>query len=147
MIGCETARRDALCSAIALAHLYGGLMCLEEGVKTLLELRGERVASGENTLEAGQVELFKSVYSEKRFKQRGYARDEIGLIPGQKLCICLWGKLRNENTLTAVYEHGVYAHAETEAVEHGHYRKHLVARGKHRICRNYLGAQSIKVEV
>ena len=47
----------------------------------------------------------------------------------------------------AVCQHGVNAYAEAEAVEHGHYGQHLVAGAEEAVGGDYLGRQSVKVEV
>ena len=56
---------NGLGSTVALAHLNGGLVVIEELVEFLFQLNGQTVATGENALEKTEVGIFQFFYNSK----------------------------------------------------------------------------------
>ena len=147
MVRREAARGDALRGAIALADFDGGLMILQEFVKTFLELHGKRIAAGEHALQAGKVKILQPRDAQQRLIERRHARDEVGLVLSEQLRVGLRREARDQDAAAAVDEHGMDAHAKAEAMEHGHDGKHLVARLEHGVRGDDLRAEGVEIAV
>ena len=143
----QAACGDALGGAIALAHLDGGLVILQEGVDALLQLDRQGIAAGEHALETTQIQIVQAVQTQQRLVQRGHAGNEVRLVLAQQLRVGLGREARHQHAAAAVDQHGVDAHAQAEAVEHGHDGQHLVADGVDRVGGDDLRAQGVEVEV
>ena len=122
-------------------------MLLEEPVYALFQLHAQAVPAGEHALQAGKVKIVYIVQPEQRLVKRGYAGNKVWLVLFEQLRICLWRKARHQYAAAAVDQHGMYAHAQAEAVEHGHDGKHLIARLEHWVSGNYLHAERVEIEV
>ena len=139
---------DALGQAVALPHLHGGVVRLEEIVDLFLQLDGHAVAAGEHALEAAEIRVFELFSPQQRLKQRRDAGDDIGLLLDEKLCVGVDIELRDEDAACAADEGGVDADAEAEAMEHGHDGEHLHAvDGREARGGNGLEAQGVEVHV
>ena len=79
--------------------------------------------------------------------QRGNAGNEVALILGNLLCIGFGGKSGDKDAAAALRKHGVHADTQTEAVEQRHSGEHLVAYAEHRVCRDDLLTECVKVLV
>ena len=143
----QAAGGDAFGGAVALAHLDGGLVILQEGVDALLQLHRQGIAAGEHALQAGEVQIVQAVQTQERLVQRGYACNEVRLVLAQQLRIGLGREARHQHAAAAVDQHGVDAHAQAEAVEHGHDGEHLVAHREDGVGGDDLRAQGVEVEV
>ena len=143
----QAAGRDGLGGAVALAHLHGRAVGVEEFIQLLLQLDRQAVAAGEHALERAEVRALHARQAQQRLVERGHARDEVAVILGDELRVALGGKARHEDAAPALREHGVDAHAEAEAVEQRHGGEHLVAGVEHRVRRDDLLAECIEVLV
>ena len=132
---------------VALAYLYCTAMVVQKLVQFLFQLHRQRIAARENAFKAAEVRALHARQAQKRLVKRGNARNKVALVLDNQLCVALCRKTRNKNTAPALREHGMYANAQTEAVEQRHCRKHLVAGTKHRIRRHDLLSESVKVLV
>ena len=143
----QAAGGDGLGGAVALPHLDGGVVVVEELVELLFQLHGEAVAAGEHALQAAEIGLLHAVQPEQRLIQRGHAGDEVAFVLGDLLGVALGGESGDQDAAAALAEHGVDAHAQTEAVEQRHGSQHLVAGAEDGVRRHHLLAQSVEVLV
>ena len=143
----QAAGGDRLGRTVALSDLDNGLVIVEELVKLLLELNGEAVAAGEDSLEAAKVGLLHTGKAKKSLIKRGNAGDKVAAVLGDKLGVACGGKSRNENAAAAVCEHRMDADAEAEAVEKGHGGEHLIARAEHLVDADDLSGEGVEIKV
>ena len=140
--------RDAFGQAIALTHLHGSIVGLEEIVDLFLQLDGHTVTAGEHALEAAEVCVFKLFCAQQRLKQRRDAGDDIGLLFDEQLGVGIDVELRNKDAARAANQGGMDADAEAEAVEHGHDGEHLQpVDGREAGGSDGLQAQRVKVHI
>ena len=144
---CQAAGRDRLGRAVALAHLNGRLVVIEELVELLLQLDRQAVAAGEYALERAEVRPVHARQAQQRFVKRRHAGDEVALVLHDLLGVALGRKARDQDAASALREHRVHAHAEAEAVEQRHRREHAVAGAEHRVRRDDLLAEGVEILV
>ena len=144
---CQAAGRDCLGRAVALAHLNGRLVVIEELVELLLQLDRQTVAAGEYALERAEVRPVHARQAQQRFVKRRHAGDEVALVLHDLLGVALGRKARDQDAASALREHRVHTHAEAEAVEERHRRQHTVTGAEHRVRRDDLLAEGIEILV
>ena len=143
--GGQAAGGDGLGGAVALPHLNGGFVVVQELVQLLFQLDGQGIAAGKNALQAAEVSALHIRQTEQRLIQGGNARDEVAALLDQILGVALGGEPGNQNAPAALGQHGVDAHAQTEAVEDGHGGQHLVPGTEHGVGGDDLLPQRVKV--
>ena len=143
----ETACCDALCRSVSLSDSDCCTVVCEELVQFLLELDGQAVSAGENSHQAGKVDVVHLLVPCDSLVQGWDTGDVVRLCRLEELGVALDADLRDQNASSAPEHQGVYTDTQTESVEHGHCRKHchsldlLVA---HRTC---LKCKCVEVEV
>ena len=143
--GGQAAGGDGLGGAVALPHLNGGFVVVQELVQLLFQLDRQAVAAGEHALQTAEVGAVHAGQAQQRLIQGGNARDEVAALLDQILGVALGGEPGNQNAPAALGQHGVDAHAQTEAVEDGHGGQHLVPGTEHGVGGDDLLPQRVKV--
>ena len=69
--------------AVALPHLNGGFVVVQELVQLLFQLDGQGIAAGEHALQAAEVSALHIRQTEQRLIQGGNARDEVAALLDQ----------------------------------------------------------------
>ena len=143
----QAAGGDGLGGAVAFPHLNDSVVVVEKLVELLLQLNGQAVAAGENTLEAGEIGIAHTGQPQQGLVQSGNTRDKIALVLHDLLGIALGGEAGDQDAAAAAGQHGVYANAQTEPVEQRHRGQHSVTGTEHGVGGDDLLGQSIEVSV
>ena len=145
--GCQAAGGNGFGGAVALPYLHDSLVVIQEFVELLLQLDGQAVAAGEYALETAEVGAVHAGQTQQSFVQRRYAGDEVALVLDDLLGVALGGEPGDQNAAPALGQHGVDAHAQSEAVEQGHGGQHPVAGPEHGVGGDDLLAEGVEVAV
>ena len=97
----------------------------KEGVDLVLQLYGQRVATGKHTHQEGHVQLFQMLCSQQSLKERGHAGNKVRVLLSEQLCIALDGEGGYEDASCTAHESCMNADAQTETVENRHHGQHF----------------------
>ena len=101
-------------------------MACQEGVKALLKFYGKRISSAENSFEAGKINSVQALYTKQSFIKSGNSGNKVRFVLFQQFSVTFRVESWYKQASSAAGQHGMYAYAQSEAMEYRHNCQHLV---------------------